>query len=215
MKRRWPLQRNSCRLRSRSTIRIKSAKPPTVRDAETALNIARAAVKQTQADIAGCNKELKTAQSEWTKTGKSLESFGKSCDNVSKNLNKAGKLLSTTLTTPIVALGTAALKSSIDFESSFNSDNAKQQSDSSNSNQHWHHQNAKCSASNNQQNANDNQGCSCWFFRFCYSIHMEADYRFKLRQRRRQAISFAFFSIQPRSDSLSSRLVLSDTPMLA
>ena len=92
-----------------------------VQDAETALNNARTAVKQTQADIASCNKELKTAQSEWTKAGKSLESFGKSCDNVGKNLNKAGKLLSTTLTTPIVALGTAAVKSSIDFESSFTS----------------------------------------------------------------------------------------------
>ncbi len=57
----------------------------------------------------------------WTKAGKSLEFFGKSCDNASKNLNKAGKLLSTTLTTPIVALGTAAIKSSIDFESSFTS----------------------------------------------------------------------------------------------
>ena len=90
-----------------------------VQDAESALNNARAAVKQTRADIAGCNKELKTAQSAWTKAGKSLESFGKSCDNASKNLNKAGKLLSTTLTTPIVALGTAAIKSSIDFESSF------------------------------------------------------------------------------------------------
>ena len=92
-----------------------------VQDAETALNNARAAVKQTQADIASCNKELKTAQSEWTKAGKSLESFGKACDSVSKNLTKAGKLLSTTLTTPIVALGTAAIKSSIDFESSFTS----------------------------------------------------------------------------------------------
>ena len=90
-----------------------------VQDAETALNNARAAVKRTQADIASCNKELKAAQSEWTKAGKSLESFGKSCDSISKNLNKAGKLLSTTLTTPIVALGAAAIKSSIDFESSF------------------------------------------------------------------------------------------------
>ena len=90
-----------------------------VQDAETALNNACAVVKQTQADIASCNKELKTAQSEWTKAGKSMESFGKACDNVSKNLNKAGKLLSTTLTTPIVALGAAAIKSSIDFESSF------------------------------------------------------------------------------------------------
>ena len=90
-----------------------------VQDVETALNNARAAVKQTQADIASCNRELKTAQSEWTKAGKSLESFGKACDSASKNLSKAGKLLSTTLTTPIVALGAAAIKSSIDFESSF------------------------------------------------------------------------------------------------
>ena len=81
-----------------------------VQDAETALNNARAAVKQTKADIANCNKELKTAQSEWTKAGKSMESFGKACDAAGKNLIKAGKLLSTTLTTPIVALGTAAVK---------------------------------------------------------------------------------------------------------
>ena len=92
-----------------------------VQDAETALNNARAAVKQTKADIANCNKELKTAQSEWTKAGKSMESFGKACDAAGKNLIKAGKLLSTTLTTPIVALGTAAVKASIDFESSFTS----------------------------------------------------------------------------------------------
>lgn len=90
-----------------------------VQDAETALNNARAAVKQTKADIANCNKELKTAQSEWTKAGKSTESFGKACDAAGKNLIKAGKLLSTTLTTPIAALGTAAVKASIDFESSF------------------------------------------------------------------------------------------------
>ena len=92
-----------------------------VQDAETALNNARAAVKQTKADIANCNKELKTAQSEWTKAGKSMESFGKACDAAGKNLIKAGKLLSTTLTTPIAALGTAAVKASIDFESSFTS----------------------------------------------------------------------------------------------
>ena len=92
-----------------------------VQDAETALNNARAAVKQTKADIANCNKELKTAQSEWTKAGKSMESFGKACDAAGKNLIKAGKLLSATLTAPITALGTAAVKASIDFESSFTS----------------------------------------------------------------------------------------------
>ena len=92
-----------------------------VQDAETALNNARAAVKQTKADITNCNKELKTAQSEWTKAGKSMESFGKACDAAGKNLIKAGKLLSATLTAPITALGTAAIKASIDFESSFTS----------------------------------------------------------------------------------------------
>ncbi len=92
-----------------------------VQDAETALNNARAAVKKTKADIANCNKELKTAQSEWTKAGKSMESFGKACDAAGKNLIKAGKLLSATLTAPITALGTAAIKASIDFESSFTS----------------------------------------------------------------------------------------------
>ena len=33
-----------------------------------------------------CNKELKTAQSEWTKAGKSLESFGKSCGHFRRKL---------------------------------------------------------------------------------------------------------------------------------
>ena len=90
-----------------------------VQDAEAALNTARAAVRQTQADIAECNKELKTAKSEWTAAGKSLEEFSKKCDTVSKTMTKVGRMLSTAVTAPIIALGASAIKASISYESAF------------------------------------------------------------------------------------------------
>jgi TP901 family phage tail tape measure protein len=90
-----------------------------VQDAEAALNNARAAVKQTQADIAACNKELKTAKSEWTAAGKSLEDFSKKCETVSKNMTRVGRVLTTTVTAPILALGASAIKASISYESAF------------------------------------------------------------------------------------------------
>ena len=89
--------------------------------AQTKLNNARAAVKQTQADIESCNRALKTAQSQWTAMGKTLEDFGKKASATGKTLTGAGKTLTTTVTTPIVAMGTAAIKASLDFESSFTS----------------------------------------------------------------------------------------------
>ena len=90
-------------------------------DAEAALNRARAAVKDTRAAIEQCNRDLKTAQSMWTAAGKSLESFGKKCESTSRVMNTAGRTLTTVMTTPIVALGTAAVKASISYESAFTS----------------------------------------------------------------------------------------------
>lgn len=92
-----------------------------VTDAETALNNAKAAVRETRAAIEECNQALKTAQSLWTAAGQSLESFGKKCDSASKMMNTVGRTLTTTMTTPIVALGTAAVKASISYESAFTS----------------------------------------------------------------------------------------------
>ena len=88
-------------------------------DAEAALNRAKAAVKETEAEIEDCNRALKTAQSQWTATGEALETFSKRCDSVGKNAEKVGKVLTKSVTTPIVALGTAAVTASIEFESSF------------------------------------------------------------------------------------------------
>ena len=90
-----------------------------VLDAEAALNRAKAAVKATRAEIEETNRQLSTARSAWTAAGKSLESFGKACDSVSKKMTTAGRTLTTVMTTPILTLGTAAVKASLDFESSF------------------------------------------------------------------------------------------------
>ena len=89
--------------------------------ARTKLNNARAAVKQTQADLESCNKALKTAKSEWTAAGKALEGFGKKAASAGKSLTSSGKSLTTTVTPPILAMGTAAVRASLDFESSFTS----------------------------------------------------------------------------------------------
>ena len=90
-----------------------------VSDATVALDNAEAAVRETRAAIKDCNKDLNTAKSLWTAAGKSLTEFGKKCESASKVMNTVGRTLTTTITTPVVALGTAAIKASLDFESSF------------------------------------------------------------------------------------------------
>jgi len=90
-----------------------------VTDAETALTNAQAAVKEIEAAIRETNQQLDTAKSLWTAAGKSLTEFSKSCDSVSKTTGAIGRTLSTYVTAPVVALGTAAMKSSIEFESAF------------------------------------------------------------------------------------------------
>lgn len=80
---------------------------------------AQAAVKEIEAAIRETNQQLNTAKSLWTAAGKSLTEFSKSCDAVSKTTGAIGRALSTYVTAPVLALGTTALKSSIEFESAF------------------------------------------------------------------------------------------------
>lgn len=85
-----------------------------VSKAQTNLNNAKAAVKQT-------STELKTATSVWTAAGKAFSSAGSAMESAGKKMSSVGKTLTKTFLTPIVALGTTAVKASIDFESSFTS----------------------------------------------------------------------------------------------
>lgn len=90
-----------------------------VTDAETALNNAEAALRETRAEIERTNGLLRTAQSAWTALGEDLEKVGDKLQKTGQLYSNVGRTLTTTLTTPIAALGTVAIKSSISFESAF------------------------------------------------------------------------------------------------
>lgn len=90
-----------------------------VSKATTDLNNAKAAVKDTEAEIRRLTEQLYQMQSAWTQAGESLTAISKKCETISKAMTKAGKSLTTHVTAPITALGTAAVKASIDYEYAF------------------------------------------------------------------------------------------------
>ena len=90
-----------------------------VSKATTDLNNAKAAVKDTEAEIRRLTEQLYRMQSAWTQAGESLTAISKKCETISKAMTKAGKSLTTHVTAPITALGTAAVKASIDYEYAF------------------------------------------------------------------------------------------------
>ena len=90
-------------------------------DAETALNKAKTALAEVRQEIEQTNKDLRTAQSAWTEAGQSLDAFSKYCDKASKVTGAVGRTLTTVMTTPILALGSVAIKASISYESAFTS----------------------------------------------------------------------------------------------
>lgn len=61
-------------------------------------------------------KDLKAQASNWTTVGKSLEEVGNKITNISKKLDTMGSTLTTTLTLPVLAIGTAAVTTGNDFE---------------------------------------------------------------------------------------------------
>jgi TP901 family phage tail tape measure protein len=90
-----------------------------VSKAQTDLNNAKAAVKDTEAEIRRLTEQLYRMQSAWTQAGEALTAISKKCESISKAMTKAGKSLTTHVTAPITALGTAAVKASIDYEYAF------------------------------------------------------------------------------------------------
>lgn len=90
-----------------------------VTKARTNLNQAQASLKQTEAEIKATTDKLARMQSAWTKAGDTLTAFGTKCAAVSTAMSKVGRNMTTYMTTPILALETAAVKASMDYESAF------------------------------------------------------------------------------------------------
>lgn len=92
-----------------------------VTKARTNLNQAQGALKQTEAQIQATTEKLARMQSAWTKAGDTLTAFGKKCASASEVMARTGKHLTAMLTTPVLGLGTAAIKASVEYESAFTS----------------------------------------------------------------------------------------------
>lgn len=87
--------------------------------ARTQLNNAKATLSALRQELTETNRQLQTARSAWTTAGKSMTEFGDRCVKAGQNMVRMGRMLSMYVTTPVTALGTTAIKASIDFESAF------------------------------------------------------------------------------------------------
>ena len=85
----------------------------------TGLNQAESALRETEAQIRETTEQLARMQSAWTKAGDSLTAFGTKCASVSASMSRIGKDMTMYMTTPVLALGTASVKASLEFESAF------------------------------------------------------------------------------------------------
>ena len=89
-------------------------------DAEAALNRAKTAVAATRVEIEQTN-QLRHRESPPGRRRANRWRTSAKCDAIGKGMTTAGRTLSTAVTTPILALGTTAVKASLDFESTFTS----------------------------------------------------------------------------------------------
>ena len=69
-----------------------------VSKATTDLNNAKAAVKDTEAEIRRLTEQLYRMQSAWTQAGESLTAISKKCETISRAMTKAGKTLTKNIT---------------------------------------------------------------------------------------------------------------------
>lgn len=82
------------------------------------LNYATAEMNKLQHELNETNERIRVQESRWTQLGNKLNEAGTKMQTVGKKMQDVGKSLSTKVTAPIVGVGTAAAKMSIDFEDS-------------------------------------------------------------------------------------------------
>ena len=75
-------------------------------------------VANSEAELARLNAELKKTPTQLQAFGQDMQAAGKKVEAVGKAVTKVGTTLTKTVTAPIVALGTAAVKTTADFDSS-------------------------------------------------------------------------------------------------
>lgn len=83
------------------------------------LNNATATLNNMEKELKQLNQDIKGHTAEWKKLGETLTNAGQKITAVGNGMQKVGSTLTRTVTAPIVAVGTLASKSAIEFESAF------------------------------------------------------------------------------------------------
>ncbi|CAG9608056.1 phage tail tape measure protein [Pseudoneobacillus rhizosphaerae] len=83
------------------------------------VNDAQAQFNHLKTELNDVEKALKIQSSTWTQLSQKLEPIGAKLKTVGDGMVTVGKDLSMKVTAPIVAMGTAAFKTAVDFESAF------------------------------------------------------------------------------------------------
>lgn len=91
----------------------------TVNNHKVKLNEAEAQLTRVEAQLKSTNEELARQNSKWVQTGESLKKAGENISKFGEKASKIGSTLTKAVTVPIVAMGTAAVKAQIDWESAF------------------------------------------------------------------------------------------------
>lgn len=82
-------------------------------------NVSEENYRNLQREIVSTENKLKQLQlqgSKWSEAGEKLEEFGNKFTNISNKIDNVGSKLTTSLTLPVLAIGTAAVTSGNDFE---------------------------------------------------------------------------------------------------
>lgn len=101
-----------------ASVEAKGADARATQNLKIKLNSANAEMAKTETELRQTNTQLQTATSRWNKLSNSLTNIHTKLGNISSKLISAGRSLSMGLTLPLVGIGTAAERSTLQFDDS-------------------------------------------------------------------------------------------------